>query len=116
MRSVGCSVRESARERIVEAITVQTEAALPDGLVKWLACRMEQMPLASKTEDAILKLAIYHNLVATYSEAGWYQKAVKLLPEQVRGGDLVQQLGKQVCATCHRRLAVQLAKDKDRAR
>ncbi len=40
----------------------------------------EALPLASKSEDSILRLAIYHNLVATYSEAGWFQKAVKLLP------------------------------------
>ncbi len=40
----------------------------------------EALPLAAKSDDAILRLAIYHNLVATYSEAGWYQKAVKLLP------------------------------------
>ncbi len=57
--------------------SVRFEEGNPTAAIPFLE---EALPLAAKTEDTILRLAIYHNLVATYSEAGWYQKAVKLLP------------------------------------
>lgn len=57
--------------------SVRFEEGNPTAAVPFLE---QALPLADETDDPILKLAIYHNLVATYSEAGWYQKAVKLLP------------------------------------
>ncbi len=57
--------------------SVRFEEGNPTAAIPFLE---KALPLANKTEDAILRLAIYHNLVATYSEAGWYQKAVKLMP------------------------------------
>ena len=57
--------------------SVRFEEGNPTAAIPFLE---EALPLAVKSDDAILRLAIYHNLVATYSEAGWFQKAVKLLP------------------------------------
>ncbi len=57
--------------------SVRFEEGNPTAAIPFLE---EALPLASNSEDTVLRLAIYHNLVATYSEAGWYQKAVKLLP------------------------------------
>ncbi len=40
----------------------------------------QALPQARKSKDISLRLAIYHNLIATYSEAGLFHEAVKLLP------------------------------------
>ncbi len=57
--------------------SVRFEEGNPAAAVPFLE---QSLPLARETEDQVLKLAIYHNLVATYAEAGSYDKAVKLLP------------------------------------
>ncbi len=57
--------------------SVRFEESNPAGAIPFLE---QALPLAQQSSDMVLRLAIYHNLVATYSEAGWYEKAVKLLP------------------------------------
>ncbi len=57
--------------------SVRFEESNPASAIPFLE---QALPLAQKSGDQILRLAIYHNLVATYSEAGWFEKAVKLLP------------------------------------
>ncbi len=57
--------------------SVRFEESNPAAAIPFLE---QALPLARQSSDMILRLAIYHNLVATYSEAGWFEKAVKLLP------------------------------------
>ena len=57
--------------------SVRFEEGNPTSAVPFLE---QALPLARESDDHILKLAIYHNLVTSYSEAGSYDKAVLLLP------------------------------------
>ena len=57
--------------------SVRFEEGNPTAAIPFLE---QALPHAGRTRDNQLRLALYHNLVATYSEAGMYQKAVKLLP------------------------------------
>ncbi len=57
--------------------SVRFEESNPTAAIPFLE---QALPLARKSNDLVLRLAIHHNLVATYSEAGWFEKAVKLLP------------------------------------
>ncbi len=72
---------DSESDLLAKILLIQASVHFEEGNPTAAIPFLEQaLPLADKTEDSILRLAIYHNLVATYSEAGWYQKAVKLLP------------------------------------
>lgn len=57
--------------------SVRFEESNPSAAIPFLE---QALPLTGKSDDVVLRLAVYHNLVATYSEAGWFKKAVKLLP------------------------------------
>ncbi len=64
-----------------EILLTQASVSLEEGAPTSAIPLLEQaMPLASKSNDIYLTLATHHNLVAAYSEAGWYQKAAELLP------------------------------------
>lgn len=57
--------------------SVRFEEGHPAAAIPFLE---QALVVVGQCTNMILKLAVYHNLVASYTEAGWYEKAVKLLP------------------------------------
>ncbi len=57
--------------------SVRFEEGHPAAAIPFLE---QALVVVGPTSNAILKLAVHHNLVASYAEAGWFEKAVKLLP------------------------------------
>ena len=57
--------------------SVRFEEGHPAAAIPFLEHALQAV---GQTSNMVLKLAIHHNLVASYSEAGWFEKAVKLLP------------------------------------
>ncbi len=66
----------TARILLIQA-SVHSAEGNPASAIPFLE---QALPLVNRSRDVNLRLALYHNLVATYAEAGSYQKAVKLLP------------------------------------
>ena len=65
----------------VKILLVQASTRFEEGNSAAAIPFLEQaLPLVSDIESMVLKLAVHHNLVATYSEAGRYEKALSLLP------------------------------------
>ncbi len=72
---------EGNSDLLAKILLIQASVRFEEGNPAAAIPFLEQaLPYAGRTQDGQLKLALYHNLVATYSEAGLYQKAVKLLP------------------------------------
>ncbi len=57
--------------------SVRFEEGHPTAAIPFLE---QALPLVNSSQNNVLRLTVFHNLVATYSEAGWYDKAVHLLP------------------------------------
>lgn len=57
--------------------SVRFEEGHPAAAIPFLE---EALPLVKASQNNLLRLAVSHNLVATYAEAGWYDKALHLLP------------------------------------
>ena len=57
--------------------SVRFEEADPAAAIPFLE---QAMPLTAQSKNMILRLAVYHNLVAAYSEANLFDKAVDLMP------------------------------------
>ncbi len=81
LESARTACPDSESDLLAKILLIQASVRFEEGNPTAAIPFLEQaLPLAGKTEEPILKLAIFHNLVATYSEAGYYQKAVKLMP------------------------------------
>ncbi len=66
----------AAKILLIQA-SLEFEEGQPTAAVPFLE---QALPLAARSQNMVLRLAVYHNLVASYSEAGHYDKAVELLP------------------------------------
>ena len=65
----------------VKAMLVQASVRFEEGNPAAAIPFLEQaLPLAADTTGMTLMLAVHHNLVAAYAEAGQYEKAVALMP------------------------------------
>lgn len=72
--------QEEEDELMAKILLAQASVRFEEGNPAAAIPFLEQaLPLVDRIQNAMLKLAVYHNLVATYSEAGLFEKAVKLL-------------------------------------
>ena len=72
---------ESEQTLLAKILLIQASVRFEEGHPSAAIPFLEQaLPVVGQTSNMILKLAVHHNLVASYSEAGWFEKAVKLLP------------------------------------
>ena len=77
----GASCPGTEADLMAKILLIQASVRFEEGHPAASIPFLEQtLPLVRHSSNTLLKLAIYHNLVASYSEAGWYEKAVKLLP------------------------------------
>ncbi len=72
---------QEASDLLIKVLLAQASVRFEEGHPAASIPFLEQaLPLVNGSQNNALRLAVFHNLVATYSEAGWYDKAVHLLP------------------------------------